>query len=79
MQRACSGIGLSQLGIGNQVTRGLAMDIWTVDSGLREDTLPHVQAFSTPSVVAALADEKVASIAGGQHHTLAVTEVRPRP
>ncbi len=37
-----------------------------------------VAAFS-PAVVNALAEERVASVAGGQHHTLAVTAVRLQP
>lgn len=34
------------------------------------------QAAFSPSVVNALAEEKVVAVGGGQHHTLAVTEVR---
>lgn len=32
-------------------------------------------AFHTPTVVPALAEHKVVAVAGGQHHTLVVTEV----
>ncbi len=53
-----------------------AVEAWGLNNYGQLGLMSGASAFFAPSLIAALRGEKVASVAGGQHHTLAVTEVR---